>query len=126
MDSFWYGQGQVKGLSPLAYRGRSSGFYSKRHRENTRENISDSKVEEKYKYLTPSRWRKTGWKYGKLPEIQVKPESFKTPELLTTYNSFFTSYSAAERKIAKKPADTLGTPVHNWKLQRLKNLKKTT
>lgn len=107
-----YAQGYVKGLSPYEYRGKSPSFYKQRLRENSKPFSFSTTVEENYRYLVPSKWHKTGWKYTKLPDIAAgKVES--PSEFMSSYSLFFQPHQTEQTPKAKKPKDSLKMPFTN-------------
>lgn len=114
MDSFWYSQGFVKGLSPLKYEQKPQEFYNRRHLENFKPYNSPCEVETKFKYLTPSKWHKTGWKYAKRPEI-TKNEPKIQSEFITAYSTFYQTPRASSKERPILPRNSFSRPYSQWR-----------
>lgn len=118
MDAFQYAQGFIKGLSPFEYRGKNPDFYKQRHRETAKCRQS-FEVEPKYKYLVPSKWHKTGWKYTEIPKSTIS-HAKDTEEMLTTYSANFQSPRIKMRQTSHIPRNSFSRPANNWKLSPLR------
>ena len=137
MDAFQYAQGFVRGLGPFEYRGKNPEFYKQRHRETAALKGNYYQVEENYKFLVPSKWHKTGWKYTTLPKVEkekkaeeltVSPISIRGKskegslglEFLSTYSASFQVPKLKKRQTSLTPKDSYSRPYSNWKLSSLR------
>lgn len=119
MDTFQYAQGFVKGLSPFEYRGKNPDFYKQRHRETA--TCRDSyEVEAKFKFLVPSKWHKTGWKYTEIPKSTIQSSPHNPDELQTTYSLSFQSPRLKMRQTSHIPRNSFSRPSNTWKLSPLR------
>ncbi|OMJ75951.1 hypothetical protein SteCoe_24802 [Stentor coeruleus] len=121
MDSFWYNQGFAKGLSPLKYDQKPQKFYNRRHLENFKEYNSPSEVEAKFRYLTPSKWHKTGWKYTKIPETTKNKPKIQS-DFTTAYSTFYQAPRSLSKEKPILPKNSFSRLHSQWRPSDLKKI----
>jgi tRNA 2-selenouridine synthase SelU len=76
-------------------------------------------VEDGYKYLVPSKWHTTGWKYTHLPKVEKSTDCEKG-EFLSTYSAAFQVPKLKNRQTSQVPRNSYSRPYTNWKLSTLR------